>query len=577
VEDIVKQDLIDAFSGSTAIDEQTTSSDAGAYVTPQVWAKNENNWRALKDPNFPMYGGPGGKFVKVKKKCSTFPYCNQGDINALDFYETPKKKKKKKNKKKRKNKLTPLGRRRRKIAKDLVKTQRIKTPRGKHYNIGRRISEDTRYLYYNELTQKEAKRALIENIMNNRMKNRSLGKNLENAVRKSLVKEQIQCGVCGDITGTGDVTTNDATALFGFTTQEINDIVTSGNPSSPLMCPDNVPTEGGSGILNYIDGNITQLTCNGNSGSGSGEISVSDAFEDPITRDDKEIEKMNIKRRTQSHGYGCDCGDGNYDETCCGSLLEQKTHQAQKLYAKLDKEQGKSNTEGIRLAAEKIKKFMKDDKGENITPPMYRNNKKQDEFVEDVYYGSGQTGIEYDQPLTDEQKKRHAAYLNGSIETGNNVGKGVDKQQVANITMSNAEGGANNAGEMLAKAAERRAKNLAIGQKMANNNRRYSPDVQTITSKAKITENVVRVHEHVIDTPEQILALTPSVYKIDGREWEITNGKDTKKVRYESFIGRKGGTVVILEEKNQKALTEEIGRIKNMFNHNTNTRHNNFL
>jgi len=143
--------------------------------------------------------------------------------------------------------------------------------------------------------------------------------------------------------------------------------------------------------------------------------------------------------------------------------------------------------------------------------------------------------------------------------------------------MSNAEGGANNAGEMLAKAAERRAKNLAIGQKMANNNRRYSPDVQTITSKAKITENVVRVHEHVIDTPEQILALTPSVYKIDGREWEITNGKDTKKVRYESFIGRKGGTVVILEEKNQKALTEEIGRIKNMFNHNTNTRHNNFL
>jgi hypothetical protein len=26
---------------------------------------------------------PGGGFVKVKKKCTKFPYCNQGDINAL--------------------------------------------------------------------------------------------------------------------------------------------------------------------------------------------------------------------------------------------------------------------------------------------------------------------------------------------------------------------------------------------------------------------------------------------------------------------------------------------------------------
>ena len=30
---------------------------------------------------------PGGKFVKIKDKCKTFPYCNQGDINALDLTE----------------------------------------------------------------------------------------------------------------------------------------------------------------------------------------------------------------------------------------------------------------------------------------------------------------------------------------------------------------------------------------------------------------------------------------------------------------------------------------------------------
>ena len=29
----------------------------------------------------------GGSFVKVKKKCKNFPYCNQGDIKALKIYE----------------------------------------------------------------------------------------------------------------------------------------------------------------------------------------------------------------------------------------------------------------------------------------------------------------------------------------------------------------------------------------------------------------------------------------------------------------------------------------------------------
>ena len=27
------------------------------------------------------------KFVQIKKKCSKFPYCNQGDIKSLKMYE----------------------------------------------------------------------------------------------------------------------------------------------------------------------------------------------------------------------------------------------------------------------------------------------------------------------------------------------------------------------------------------------------------------------------------------------------------------------------------------------------------
>lgn len=81
------QDFLMRFKNDQELDEMTSSSSSGSYSQPAIWAKNKQNWRAVSDPNFPRYGGPGGKYVKIKEKCRHFPYCNQGDINALEFYE----------------------------------------------------------------------------------------------------------------------------------------------------------------------------------------------------------------------------------------------------------------------------------------------------------------------------------------------------------------------------------------------------------------------------------------------------------------------------------------------------------
>ena len=78
--------------------EATTSASAGVYDAPFGGPKKdplklsnpdtvEKELRSVKDKNFPKYGGKGGKFVKIKNKCKTFPYCNQGDIKALEFFE----------------------------------------------------------------------------------------------------------------------------------------------------------------------------------------------------------------------------------------------------------------------------------------------------------------------------------------------------------------------------------------------------------------------------------------------------------------------------------------------------------
>jgi hypothetical protein len=64
--------------------QATGSSSSGSYETPKMWAKstNKKDWRGKSKPQI-----PGGKFVQVKKKCKKFPYCNQGDIGALNIFE----------------------------------------------------------------------------------------------------------------------------------------------------------------------------------------------------------------------------------------------------------------------------------------------------------------------------------------------------------------------------------------------------------------------------------------------------------------------------------------------------------
>jgi hypothetical protein len=63
--------------------EAMGASSAGSYLTPKAWAKStsKKDWRGKSKTQI-----PGGQFVQVKKKCKKFPYCNQGDIKALNLY-----------------------------------------------------------------------------------------------------------------------------------------------------------------------------------------------------------------------------------------------------------------------------------------------------------------------------------------------------------------------------------------------------------------------------------------------------------------------------------------------------------
>jgi hypothetical protein len=59
--------------------EATGTASTGSYSTPAFVAK-KGKWRGGKKTLY-----KGGKFVQVKKKCMTFPYCNQGNTGAVKY------------------------------------------------------------------------------------------------------------------------------------------------------------------------------------------------------------------------------------------------------------------------------------------------------------------------------------------------------------------------------------------------------------------------------------------------------------------------------------------------------------
>ena len=85
--------------------ESTTASSSGAFDVPTFSKSTKGGrrdplkidgpdsiykGRAVKDKNFPKWGGPDSVFVKVKEKCKKFPYCNQGNTGAIEFIREDK-------------------------------------------------------------------------------------------------------------------------------------------------------------------------------------------------------------------------------------------------------------------------------------------------------------------------------------------------------------------------------------------------------------------------------------------------------------------------------------------------------
>lgn len=98
--------------------------------------------------------------------------------------------------------------------------------------------------------------------------------------------------------------------------------------------------------------------------------------------------------------------------------------------AKVHKQAGKDNRDGVDAILQKIKDYLKFENNSNpefphqnnsktdYKSPMYRNSTDQEEYI-DTWRGGGLSDLEYDTEPSDQFKERFGKYLDGSSETGN--------------------------------------------------------------------------------------------------------------------------------------------------------------
>ncbi|MFA6089737.1 MAG: hypothetical protein WC755_07795 [Candidatus Woesearchaeota archaeon] len=98
---ILKKDLYKPKTKEQDIDEVTAGVDGSFDVPLFGGTKGRSNPLSIggektigarvnkieHTKSFPKFGGPDGKFVTINDKCKKFPYCNQGDPNAIRISE----------------------------------------------------------------------------------------------------------------------------------------------------------------------------------------------------------------------------------------------------------------------------------------------------------------------------------------------------------------------------------------------------------------------------------------------------------------------------------------------------------
>jgi hypothetical protein len=238
---------------------------------------------------------------------------------------------------------------------------------------------------------------------------------------------------------------------------------------------------------------------------------------------------------------------------------------------KILKDDKKENDAYQKEVGKKMDDYVKDMGNTDFVPPKHNLTDRQDEYIA-THRGGNNMQLEYGQEPSEAFKERLAKNVPyGNLKDKANIydNIGVTKFK-ANDTQAKME--------KAAKEIEKQKGDIDGYYDETGKNIKYADQPVTKDNKKATGKNnlsrlafnenkmkKIKYKKEFIDESHAI-SIIPKSYKVDNHIFEMTDGNFTFKVKWE---GGKDGEGYIINSKNTKILSEEMGRMKDLFNYDS--------
>ncbi len=239
--------------------------------------------------------------------------------------------------------------------------------------------------------------------------------------------------------------------------------------------------------------------------------------------------------------------------------------------AAVNKKSGKINKDGVNAIEKDVKTYDKDlKKSEDMVGNKFNyNGDKEQEYHDQMEIMNGQEMIEYDREPSESFKERAKEAIEGSSRMGNAIGANAEatwgassddfgKNLVKNIKASDkkrmdAEKGIMSFGDDI--------EVLPKGSKPMNKHNAFNEDKNN--DKPQIKESMKRLKfKKEFNGVGNALKMIPESYKVDNKQFEMTDGNESYKIRWEGTLSE--GRAIVLAAADSKMISEDMQKMKHL-------------
>ena len=234
---------------------------------------------------------------------------------------------------------------------------------------------------------------------------------------------------------------------------------------------------------------------------------------------------------------------------------------------KVQKESEKFNKENQKEVAKEMKDYEEPIKAET-EPVKYENNDEQQEYHDEVEIMNGLEMNRFDNEPSEQFKERAEKAIAGDPTMGNSP-------DYANVVTSDQAGFT---GEKFGEELVKKIKSSKEKRDKADIDNNYDNNTTSITGKNSlkgkgegkhiaIKENKIEkmkrlVFKNEFKGVENALKVIPESYKVDGKEFQMTDGNEKYEIRWEGSLTE--GRAIILKASDKKLMNEDMQKMKHL-------------